>query len=627
MKSANFLKNKYELQNAPETKVAALRTQKKTGEKVPQDPDAQIQNYLNRFKNILDCKIILDDNEQRRGLRHLKRVLRDKFVTKYEKIPDSYWLSQERIMRERGQLGDWHNASKEAKEQAKHQLAEALLNDQEASLEEWIYYLASAESKYIPDYLKYWVFRSVVNLQEYDKDNKEFRKRTNGDVKQFPDLNHEALAYLIDSILKKHQGHSPDWNYDIQPEERERFQQYLKQENFAKLYGWAVEQINPVSEHLLKETKGKWIKYSQGSDHKALYTSIQAKGTGWCTAGENTARQQLDGGDFYIYYTLDEENKPTIPRIAIRMEGDKIAEVRGIAYKQNLDPYMSGVLEKKLQEFPDKDIYLKKEHNMAFLTAIDRKMQKKEALNKGELFFLYEIDEKIQGFGYETDPRIKELLEQRDVKKDMLVIFECSNDQIAYDIKEIDENTKAYIGKWGVDVFQKIRNYPNIKYLFESFPDNKIFKQTLETDPRINSPKIAEELLIKQNIYLSEWGKDILYKTNFSKEKQKYNLVRFTVKQLGLSHGATTDEIYKRAQELELELCRAEVGSHLRLQYSGNEWMFIAMEQISDRNGAPGVFYLDSYGGRLGLDGSSAQPGDKWLDDGKFVFCFRKNEF
>ena len=58
----------------------------------------------------------------------------------------------------------------------------------------------------------------------------------------------------------------------------------------------------------------------QGSDHMKLVKSLEGKDTGWCTAGASTAKTQLEGGDFYLYYSYDSEGNPTIPRIAIRME-------------------------------------------------------------------------------------------------------------------------------------------------------------------------------------------------------------------------------------------------------------------------------------------------------------------
>jgi hypothetical protein len=117
-----------------------------------------------------------------------------------------------------------------------------------------------------------------------------------------------------------------------------------------------------------------------------------------------------------------------------------------------------------------------------------------------------------------------------------------------------------------------------------------------------------------------------LEKTEFSKTKEKYDLVRFTVEQLGFSRGATTTEIFNKAKEKLLELCPAEVGPHLRLQYNGREWMLIAMEQITDRCGDPNVFDLGEDGDQLSLDGYNAKPDDEWSSGNEFVFRFRKLE-
>lgn len=206
----------------------------------------------------------------------------------------------------------------------------------------------------------------------------------------------------------------------------------------------------------------------------------------------------------------------------------------------------------------------------------------------------------------------------------MLIIFECQRKQIAHNAEEINENTKAYVGDWNPKIYQTIKQFPNIKHLHESFLEKKIFMQTLETDPDINSPKKAEEAIKAKNIHLSDWGKDILYKTEFSHEWKTYEPVKFSVKQLGFPKGATTSEIYtKSTEELGLELCPAEVGPHLRLKYPGKEYFLVAMKQIIDRVGHPLVFSLRWLGAEMLLDGNFARPGRRWPPDDEFVFSLR----
>lgn len=216
---------------------------------------------------------------------------------------------------------------------------------------------------------------------------------------------------------------------------------------------------------------------------------------------------------------------------------------------------------------------------------------------------------------------------KEDAAKIMCIVenIDCKPEEIATDIKEVNDNTNTYIGEWNIEIFQTIKNYPNIIHLYESFPDKKIFKQALETDPNINSPEKAEKVFQEKNIDLSDWGKDILQKTEFSQGKETYELVQFTVGQLGFSNGAATDEIYQKAQELGLELCQAEVGPHLRLQYEGKDWKLIAMKQITGRDGDPYVFYLNAVDGRRKLSGDNARPSSWWISGNRFVFLSRKS--
>jgi|GEM_PF-1372055 hypothetical protein len=166
-----------------------------------------------------------------------------------------------------------------------------------------------------------------------------------------------------------------------------------------------------------------------------LHESISGKGTGWCTEGYETAKGQLSQGDFYVYYTNDNNGKPTQPRIAIRMEEDQIGEVRGVLSNQEMEPILQEVLDDKLDEFGDKaEQYKTASVDMKRLTGIDKKVGAGEELTADELKFLYEIDENIHGFGYSRDPRINELRSKRDKLKDYVFMYLGED-------RELDEST------------------------------------------------------------------------------------------------------------------------------------------------------------------------------------------
>ncbi|HNP79453.1 MAG TPA: NAD(P)H-dependent glycerol-3-phosphate dehydrogenase, partial [Candidatus Pacearchaeota archaeon] len=274
--------------------------------------------------------------------------------------------------------------------------------------------------------------------------------------------------------------------------------------SFAKQYAEGIKQSGEITPEMRQETRGEWKKYQKDTDPTALWASLQNKGTAWCTKGFGTAQTQLKGGDFYVYYTLDKQGKPTIPRIAIRMQGNDIGEVRGVADNdQNLEGNMVDIAQNKMNEFPGAEKYIKKSADMKFLTQIDKKTQNNEELNKDELTFLYEIDSPIQGFGYKTDPRIKEIRSQRNPEQDMLIIFDCTKDQIAHNQKEINENTKAYVGELFPSIFQTLQT----EHIYTEFPEGKIRRYNIEIGGK--SKKELEAEMKKQNIIIlgdGAWG-------------------------------------------------------------------------------------------------------------------------
>ena len=206
--------------------------------------------------------------------------------------------------------------------------------------------------------------------------------------------------------------------------------------------------------------------------------------------------------------------------------------------------------------------------------------------------------------------------------------LEIDPDKIAYGTEEVNENTLAYIGKWSVDIYKQIKQYPNIRHLYEEFPDKKIFMMTLETDLAVNSPETAEAKIKEKGVGLSDYTKDILYKTEFSKQKENYEIVSFSVSDLGFPNGATLRDIYAKAKTLGLDLCPAEVGPQLRLKYTdqpNGEYLRIAMEAISDRDGRPSLFGVFCDRGRQWLDDDYGNLDNEWNGARRFVFRSRKD--
>ena len=368
----------------------------------------RIRKYLERLKKV-HIKALEKDK-----LDLIKHFYYEKYIIKKENIKEEYFKHLEQIALDRG-YGHVRYT-----EELKNKEKERIIEEQKSSLDSWIDYFVSNDTNMYEVWYKYYVFRSIVKLGEYDKEKKVYNKRTEYTISMFPEINREAIALTYDYIIDNLEGKEI---------EDKKLEELIENGSFKKIYEYIIRKLEQSLKEKGESIKGEWIKYNQGEEPTRLVNSLKGKGTGWCTAGIETARIQLENGDFYVYYTYDKKGNATIPRIAIRMEGNQIGEIRGVAENQNLESEMKSILEEKLEEFPDRDKYKKKVKDMEELTKIYNKY-KREELNKEELRFIYEIDNKIDGFGYKEDPRIEEILDGRNIKKDLSYALNCKESQI-----------------------------------------------------------------------------------------------------------------------------------------------------------------------------------------------------
>lgn len=670
-----FLKGKYDLHNAPEVQSAADRTNKRNElhaeegedlEAVGQDPESQIKNYIDRFTEITERE---DPAKREHGLEALKRLLHSRFVIKPDQIPDSYWEAQIRQSREAG-AGEI-----EINDEMRQRETSRVVADQEESLDRWIDYLASPDAHY-PDYLKYYTVRSVLSMGNFDPDRHTFTERTDHTVKRFPTLSRGALGRTLDSIeryfgsgffaSKEELGQAQQrvkeaknslsyaekqQKSDLSVENEElaaaraevasinqkledlingqiddnpnqpKFPRALMSADFATLYAIQLEKSGSAKQELWPVTEGRWVTYSKGQENE-LVAKITPYGTDWCLEGTATATEYLGKGELLVYFSEDEQGEPKIPRAGVFVVEGKIKEVHGVGEQQNLDPYIADVMREKMQNLGDL-AYEKRAHDMQMVTYVERKVQGNHELTKDDLLFLYEINSPIQGFGYQRDPRIAELKSQRNPEEDMPIVFECESSQIARSVDEINERTKAFVGKLEPGIFTKIAESPNIEHLYTNFPEGRIDRSELTI-----GGKAIEELkneMKERGINISN-AEFMLDNTPVLKDLEVITTIRLKVGDLGFTRNPTTDEIYARAEELGLELCPAETGPHQRLkdlEQPLGDWYRIAMKQIADRGGNPDVFRLEHDGLGLWLDGHWARPDDEWGLDDQFVFRLR----
>ncbi len=667
---------------------------KRKGEEISQKPTEKISHFL----EILE-KTHLSHRDDPRVIERIKNYYQKKYVNiEMDNIPQSYWNNQADIMIRQGYSGDLQNqgVEKETTEEGKinyifpkdmkEKELEVIRFNQINSLNRWVDYLSSPDADY-PMWAKYWAFNSMLKMGKYEKvphcpgcekpidkknnfcsncnreisdekilEKARFQKRTESTTNSFPLLNSRALAKTISAMgslleeksrVKKEKQKPRDQRDDdllklqIDNEskklDKDEFIELLSTENFSKLYAQFLLEIPEYSTEGLRNIEGQWVKYDQYSEPDGLVKSFEGYPLEWCTANYDTAKNQLQGGDFHVYYSNNEEGEAKIPRLAVRMEGNnKIAEPpRGIAHDQNLDPYIHPVLNEKLSDFGQEgELYKQRIKDMEKLTDIWKR--KEDKLNEEELRFIYELDRPIEGFGYQRDERIDEVIAVRKIKEDLPILFNCSPNQIATSQEDLrnNYNIKVYIGP----LCQEVLNN-NIEHIYTKFPGKEIRKIDMmvgdlsenQIKEKLNERKKISDYNNPNQITVSDTAKELLNHLDFkiSTEKKELKLIKLSVADLGFPNGAKFQEIIAKGKELDLELCPPEVGPLLRLNYQKlmgydqpkGEWIAIAMNPMRDSGGNPHGFhvYRSDDGGRY-LHYFWANPDRHFGADNDFLF-------
>jgi len=243
-----------------------------------------------------------------------------------------------------------------------------------------------------------------------------------------------------------------------------------------------------------------------------------------------------------------------------------------------------------------------------------------------ELLFLYEVNARIEGFGYNKDPRIVELRTQRNQQEDMPVVFGCEKSQIAKSVEEINKDTKAYVGALAPGIFDAIQKY-NIEHVYVSFPEGKIRRESFEIGGK--TAKQLEQELGDANINVGGYIEGILHNKDFTTlpNPETLDTVRLKIADLLPGH-PTTDQLYGKAEELGLELVPAEAGVHYRLKNKDQQlydYLLMGMRKITDRKGLSNVFALGHLISGLWLT-LRWSPDNTWEPEDEIMFALRKSE-
>ena len=387
-----------------------------------------INKYMNRLEK---SQRVFDGNHESLE-KYMRERYYDRYIIKEEDIPESYFEQQKRIALERGEGFIAYNT------RMKHEEAQKIIEEQKKSLDKWLDYLMKENTSY-PMWARYWAFQGMLKLGIYDKKKNSFTRRSKGTTAPFIELNPEALSYAIETVTLYQNGK------DIDDEELKKL---VQSGNFGKIYShnlWKTAN-DEASKDNTNSLEGKWVHYENGDAPKVV-KALSGKGTGWCIASESTAASYLSKGTFDIYFTKDSQGEYTNPRACIRTENRSIAEVRGINPDQNMEPEVIDIVDKKLDNFSDKEKYKRKVHDMKEVTRIYNKVNKGEELSRDDLLFIYETQGLIEGFGWQEDPRLeiiktKAIINNRD---DAIIIVSFKGENLKHFSPELQNDKEVVL--------------------------------------------------------------------------------------------------------------------------------------------------------------------------------------
>lgn len=360
-------------------------------------PVEKISKYLTRLDRVVKRA---HQNEHDWNL--FKSLCHDKYVIKEEDIKEEYINK--------------NTSPTFSSEQLIYKVTTAAKD----SLDTWIDFLGSLDKEEM--WLKFWIFKGITSMGNYNEQRKTFSRRTKHTTSPFPMFDATITLNIIDKIKLL-----------IKTDDKELIDEALNNESFAKLYAYYFSKKREQILQGVIKNNGEWFHYEGLKNRVKLRKDIIGKGTLWCIENREDVRRILENDVIDIYFSNDENDEPTKPRLAIVSNNNVIKEIRGIEHNQNVEPAMLEILERKLLSYNQTEKIQKIINDSRRLTIL----AEKENYTKEDIEFLYEIKEKIGFFGYGKDERIELLKNKRDIKVDLAYYFDCGVDEIALTKKEL----------------------------------------------------------------------------------------------------------------------------------------------------------------------------------------------
>lgn len=384
------------------------------GDKLPgKNNERRNYAYIERLENLIgEHGNVLE--------KRLWRASASKLIIQPENIQDSYWKTQEQILRDNGQ-------GRELSDYEKEILTEDIQKQQRESAQAWSDYLGDENSPY-PLWFKIYAWDGMSKMGMFDTNKKQFTKRNQSTVAPYPKLNPAALAKVHGAIADFY-GIADSDRYADGEEQDMQLTSLIKSGNFNRLYSKMLLETKTIvkTPERTEDIDGEWVEYLPGNEESLAEA---AEGTPWCIADPGTGRNYLEYGDYGSGYGDErvEDSKakfilfhlhdPTTKQLttnacaSVRLGTDgNVAEVSGLNDGQALEDPLIPIVEEKVKSLPGGEKFLAAFADKKHLIVLDRKFQNEEPFTDDDLNFIFEADRKIISLDTynERDPRIREL--------------------------------------------------------------------------------------------------------------------------------------------------------------------------------------------------------------------------
>ncbi len=364
-----------------------------------------IEDYMDKFRSILTFpNEQLQDTDPEEYEKQLGR--RNRRIQKLKTIAFDNYVSRPE------DLEPYLNETLPSKginlsEEEKRQRVQRITESQRSTLGLWIDELTSKDIT-APEELKYWVFRGVLNMGQWNREkNKHNNRKDRGTIEAFPQLNQQALVTVLDCLEIKYGDdeyqrlsdeivvaqRSKEDNEtrnqrsrelkarrkqlfevvslgNASDEEKKDFLGMITRsksepDNFNTLYSAALKLLKPVPKELLQITQGEWVTYSNQDAAQKVFDRIREHNHGWCLTDTGAIANYLKKSNIRIFYSNDEFGQPKIPRIAVEEqvreddgtpltpENYRLLQVKGILPDQYLDEHIKPIVKEHLGDHPD----------------------------------------------------------------------------------------------------------------------------------------------------------------------------------------------------------------------------------------------------------------------------------